>query len=123
MGDISMKTIPLEEAYRRATPGPLHVSPFGTSDFDGLTIESGFGLIATIAATDKESATDPENVANAAVLAHAFNVLPEVVEALRAAQCYMMEGNDDPRLERERRDSAKIIMSALAKASTVEIAE
>lgn len=66
-----MKTITLEEALKRATDGPLEVSKF--ADAPGYAI--GFPWIASV--------TGGDDKINAALLAHCYNVLPKVVEALK----------------------------------------
>lgn len=69
-----MKTIPLEEAKKLATPGKL------TADY--MRVYSNDGEF-WIASTDTPGpATDEEAMANAALLAHSWNIRDELIEAL-----------------------------------------
>jgi hypothetical protein len=65
--------VTLQEAYDRATKGPLEISAPR-----GFVIYGGFrGYPVAITQHDKLGPTD------AALLAHAFNVLPKLLEAMR----------------------------------------
>ena len=96
------KTISLEEAYKKATKGPLIAKKF------------------TVSARGKHifyTNTEPEfnGIANAALLAHSFNVLPKVVKALNEAR------NLIKCVGHGRGVTYDAILLALAEASTVEV--
>lgn len=73
---MKTKTITLKEAYSKATKGPLRLH-----QTDGKTYPSIRGDGSRCVA-DCGSRSDQVAQANAALLAHAFNVLPEVVTTL-----------------------------------------
>ena len=104
---MKTKHISLDEAYKLATQGPL-VSTTG----DFIRPASG-GLIAKAAGD-----TDQQTEVNAALLAHAFNVLPEVVEALRDAHLQFEHNGQESDSDKEVLNK---IEAVLAKATTVEV--
>lgn len=119
-----MKTITLEEAYKLATPGPLCVSQaYGI----GRTIGSG-GDASPIGWCD---CVGHPNELNAALLAHAFNVLPVVVAALEDAARELMANHavDSVRYAEKNPGLPPLpepismvdIRAALAKANQVEV--
>ena len=78
-------------------PGPWKVVPHEHSDFDGLTVQSGCGLVATIPSNNcPYEEQDDENFANARLIASA----PELLDALRRVMeqitdtgtCNLLEG-------------------------------
>lgn len=115
-----MKEITLDEAYKRATKGPLHAfkleSPAG--DDKGAIIEATDTTVAAL------EATEPPELAShdAALLCHAFNVLPEVVEALTEWKNHKFTRpiSDHPEAIEQRR-IYDLMTAALAKAQTVKL--
>jgi hypothetical protein len=82
-----MKTITLTEAYNQATAGPLvpspHSLPMGELGY-GTCINGGPHEERRVADCYREG-----HQVNAALLAHAFNTLPKVVEALRQTTAWL----------------------------------
>lgn len=133
-----MKKLTIEEAYKKATPGPLRCSYKSAAaarkegEEDGTDGGGGDGWIGqdkswlereTVAFLPhhRDVGEDEKRGCNAAILAHAFNVLPEVVEALKEI-CGNARGNAEGTfsVSADRIRSAREI---LAKASTVEVPE
>jgi hypothetical protein len=119
-----MKTLTLKEAYAKATKIPLqcgyglkhcfhegnkgvivHVTPEAESN-------NGEDTEETVA----EIWPGPTDKYDTALLAHAFNVLPEVVEALEIVRDCLGKGGWPP----DSRQTA-IIEKAIAKANTVKL--
>lgn len=126
--------IPLEEAYKKATPGPLRVvlEPQGVKCLDGSELVTKHWLrpansewsVADVYAT-KGRATHPGmQGANAAILAHAFNVLPEILNAWKdmigsVGSITCLSDHYDDIFPAK----LKALEDAIAKASTVEVPE
>ena len=120
-----MKTLPLDEAYQQATKGPLDAQ-YGTE----TCFHSGNKacIVKHVASTDTDEGSC-ETVAeiwptcndsdkyDAALLAHAFNVLPEVVATLQAVH------DDFDGMTLMPSGLADKVRRALTKASTVEVPE
>lgn len=70
-------TITLEEALKKATKGPLYAK----YDGDEVQIGNDQKFVAMTMPFDASAATE-EDYVNAALLAHCYNVLPELVAAL-----------------------------------------
>ena len=82
-----MKTIPLEEVLKLATPGKL------TADCMRVYTNDGEFWIAS---TDTPGpATDEEPMANAALLAHSMNIRDELIEALEGVLEWLKTGEVD----------------------------
>lgn len=120
-----MKTLTLKEAYAKATPGPF--------ELDGSSIEGQWPdfkvQVAAMFSTSfagKDShlnaKMNDETKHNAALLAHAFNVLPEVVDALMAAQKDLQTTEQIHPRSRHTLSLAtqQMIVEALAKANQVK---
>jgi hypothetical protein len=109
-----MKT-KLEDAYKKATRGPLTIRngfPSGR-----VLAEGSHGCTVAITQSEKHGLVD------AALLAHAFNVLPEVVEALQKLEDAMCRHQNDPELNEPWDEILAQSMEALARVSTVEVPE
>lgn len=108
-----MKTITLKEAYAKAPKRPAK------SDFVG-NIEMPGGLEWAHCQFGDCSSTDEQDAHNAALLTHAFNVLPEVVKELAEAIAIIEYWKDkDAALERDWQH----MKSVLTKANQVEVPE
>ncbi len=112
----SMKTLPLKEVLKLATPGKL------TADYMRrvYTNDGEFW----IASTDTSGpATDEEAVANAALLAHSMNIRDELIEALEKAESWMgLSTREDTERDQAALDeAARECRAVLAKARTVEM--
>lgn len=129
-----MKTITLKEAYTTALQGKIStIANCETSERHRYSlINDNVKLIADITAVawkHGKQKKDPQAAANAALLAHAFNVLPEVVEALEKAlvKCSSISANIfDDNLDRQKacanlRDVTQSARAAIAKANTLQI--
>ena len=101
----SMKTLPLKDVLKLATPGKL------TADYMRVYTNDGEFWIAS---TDTPGpATDEEATANAALLAHKWNHFDDLIEALeRCMEWYSREGTMPPKETLER---------VLKRAMTVEM--
>lgn len=118
-----MKTITLKEAYAKATPGKLSFDRRndGLVAFriagDGYII--GEALFQNPVAGFTTSAPNREQAQhNAALLAHVFNVLPEVAEALKVM---LRLHRDTAKASLRGLEATNIADAALAKASQVKI--
>lgn len=117
-----MKTLTLKKAYATATPRPwkaVHV-PASQLQSNHFQVIGGSphlpGLLQTVCNINgphKHSNYE----ANAALMAHAVNALPDVVDALRM----FMEQYDGSGDERRNRPEIIAARAALAKANKVEI--
>ena len=107
-----MKILTLEEAYAKAPPKAVP-DEFGLIE-DGKGIEWAECL----------SEHDDQDAHRAALLAHAFNVLPEVVELLELAanQASILAAHIPSEAHLYHADEAKM-RAALAKANRVQIPE
>lgn len=119
-----MKTISLTEAYAKATKGEL------SADDDMIDVSDQANMVLDNIGTEKQWQSigihDSEGMAeivalchpiNAALIAHCFNNLKDVVEALEMISndyAYLLEEKFTPQ-------DVKRIESALAKASTVQM--
>ncbi len=129
---MSTTTIALEEAYKRATKGPLVTSKFTSmQNKERQRIDDSEGrLIASTIRWGSESnggnemELDRANM-DASLLAHAFNVLPELVEALNKAHNLLNYIASHPKawetIHGRAVDTRAETSVALAKASKVEI--
>jgi len=111
----SMKTLPLKEVLKLATPGKL------TADYMRVYTNDGEFWIAS---TDTPGpATDEEAVANAALLAHSMNIRDELIEALEKAESWMgLSTREDTERDLAALDeAARECRAVLAKARTVEM--
>ena len=101
----------LQKAYERATKGPLEVRHGDICPCDsngGRRLATMYGIVA-------------EAQVNAALLAHAFNVLPEVLAVVeQLVNGWYGANGASINIEAEVFKKAR---AALAKASTVEVAE
>ena len=103
--------IKLEKAYKKATKGPLALG-LETNEEDAQLINAEGWHVATVAISPHKE--------TAALLAHAFNVLPEVVAALEDAREFILRFDEsDP----EKLAASKRISDMLDKAASVEIPE
>ena len=102
----------LEQAYEKATKGPL--KPDGISEHKEFYV-SEHGLCVDVA---------PINGGiNAALLSHAFNVLPEVIKSLEdacACICASLDGVPSDTRDAMENDLA-VYRAVITKASTVTI--
>lgn len=107
-----MKTLPLKEVLKLATPGKL------TADYMRVYTNDGEFWIAS---TDTSGpATDEEATANAALLAHSMNIRDELIEELDGVLEWLKTGKVDG----VGYDDAAVALSVeavLAKARTVEM--
>ena len=129
---MNSTTITLKEAYKRATKGTLVTSKFtSTQNRERQRIDDSEGRL--IASTIRwrsgsdggnEMELDKANV-DAALLAHAFNVLPELVEALNKAHNLLNYIASHPKawetIHGRAVDTRAETFAALDKASKVEI--
>ena len=102
--------IKLEKAYKKATKGPLALG-LETNEEDAQLINAEGWHVATVAISPHKE--------TAALLAHAFNALPEVVEAL-----LWLDTDREPSDKGFDEWFAELKMTAkvaLARASTVEV--
>jgi hypothetical protein len=87
-----MKTVSLEEAMKRAVPGPLEAdslaSIWSPSDYGG----DGHVANCSHAAIDTEYHAKDYEKATAVLLAHAYNLFPKVVEALKQVRAIIVDG-------------------------------
>jgi len=122
-----MKTITLAEAYAGATKGPLKQRCMdGSTKFDRSITSDDIVSIATVFAWPGNKVspiTQDECDHNAVLLAHAFNVLPEVVKMLaQAIACIEASLDEVPEETREAMVSdMKRYQSALTKANQVKL--
>lgn len=121
----------LQEAYERATKGPLEADAYGDN---GVCFHEGnrARVSRNVAPTAEDQEGSSETVAevwptagdqdryDAAILAHAFNVLPEVVAMLEWLTGFHQDGDGKCIIDAEPIKQAKAL---LAKASTVEVPE
>lgn len=84
-----MKTLTLDEAFKQATQGPLTRKMLdGSTKFDHVLTSDGVNSVALVQSWPHNKIgpiSQDQTNANAALLAHAFNVLPEVVNLLDKA--------------------------------------
>jgi len=105
----------ITDAYKKATKKPLIAD-------DGMLYSESAPIkrVADTTPADGDEISDEEWHANAALLAHAFNVLPEVVAALEDAREFILRFDEsDP----EKLAASKRISDMLDKAASVEIPE
>lgn len=110
-----MKTISLEEALKIATKGPLEVLP----EYGNKIADQNEELLAIVENPSTSMFNRPKWEMNAALLAHAYNLLPELVEALKRLQNHTVwrmtgEGTGDP-------DIIDLVPGLLTKANTVQL--
>ena len=107
-----MKTLPLKEVLKLATPGKL------TADYMRVYTNDGEFWIAS---TDTPGpATDEEATANAALLAHSMNIRDELIEALEIA-IELANMSDDEYEHQPEEDPTKALDAVLMRAKTVEM--
>ena len=75
-----MKTLPLEEALKLATPGKLRVTSLAVGDIDIVTDQQEYVADCTDV---------PNGKANAALLAHSWNIRDELIEAVDDLLAYI----------------------------------
>lgn len=110
-----MKTITLKQAYQRATEGPYKSAEMGFKN-NILNIEHTIFSMsdAEIVPAVAHAKTPAQASANAALLAHAYNVLPELVDALNLAF-------EDACREERSQELIDALDVVLTKANTVHI--
>ena len=112
-----MSRISLDEAYARATKGPLKAAEAGYEECHGVFARRIFSISdAEVAPANGYGEGDEQAAVNAALLAHAFNVLLDVVEALERAVGIIED------IPYPGDYAAKELRDILARASTVEVA-
>lgn len=117
-----MKLSPLDEILKQITPLPYQaneaVGMGGCAEPAVHIVAEGSPVVATCKA---RRVLEGPYKTNAAYLAHAANVLPELVEALQAATLAMMEKapGEDERQTSERRAAYLLCTKALSLATNV----
>ena len=107
-----MKTLPLKEVLKLATPGKL------TADYMRVYTNDGKFWIAS---TDTSGpATDEEATANAALLAHSMNIRDDLIEALERA-IELANMSDDEYERQPGKDPTKVLDAVLMRAKIVEM--
>lgn len=100
-----MKTLTLEQAIAQATKGPLHCAATG----DGHIVTDDTGIC--IAVCWNRGTETPHPDINAALLAHSYNHIGPLVEALKYARRFLNSKDHD----------TAYVSEALQKAQTLQL--